>query len=96
LGVDNDLHDVLENEPGNHFVRMLLQDKISKMKWHLAMVYGPAQNDEKENFLIEFAQLYEKCEGPTVIGGDFNIIRKTCEKNKPCILPRWIHILIPL
>jgi hypothetical protein len=81
LGVDNDLHDVLENESGNHFVRMLLQDRISKMKWHLAVVYGPAQNDEKDSFLVEFAQLCEKCGGSTIIGGDFNIIRKTSKKN---------------
>jgi hypothetical protein len=27
-----------------------------------------------------------------LLGGDFNIIRKTNEKNKPCVLPRWSHI----
>jgi hypothetical protein len=39
---------------------MLLLDKMSKLKWHLAVVYGPAQNDEKENLLVEFAQVFDK------------------------------------
>jgi mannosylglycoprotein endo-beta-mannosidase len=48
--------------------------------------------EDKEEFLAEFAQLCTKCTGAAVIGGDFNIIRKTTEKNKPCVLPRWSHI----
>jgi hypothetical protein len=92
LGVDSDLHEVLETECGTHLVRMLFKDKISRIEWHLAVVYGPAQIEGKDEFLAEFAQLYDKCKGQAVIGGDFNIIRKTSEKNKPCVLPRWSHI----
>jgi mannosylglycoprotein endo-beta-mannosidase len=92
LGVDTNYQKVLETETGKHFIRMQLSDKLSRLCWHLIVVYGPAQVDDKENFLAEFAQLCIKCKGAAVIGGDFNIIRKTSEKNKPCILPRWSHI----
>ena len=71
---------------------MLLLDKYSKMKWHLIVVYGPTQNESKDHFLAVLADICHRCKGAVVIGGDFNIIRKTEEKNKPCVLPRWSHI----
>jgi mannosylglycoprotein endo-beta-mannosidase len=92
LGVDTDYHEILETETGEHFIRMKLSDRMSRLGWNLIVVYGPAQLEDKESFLEEFAQLCNRCKGAAVIGGDFNIIRKTSEKNKPCILPRWSHI----
>jgi hypothetical protein len=71
----------------NNHIRMHLLDKHFKMKWHLVVVYGPAQSEEKEEFLTEFAQVCNKCKGATVIGCDFNITR-SMEKNKLCILSR--------
>jgi hypothetical protein len=88
LGVNVYLHDVLESESGECFFKMLLLDKRSKMRWHLVVLYGPAHIEDKDNFLTEFTQLCNKRKGAVVIGGDFNIIRKTNEKNKPCIFPR--------
>jgi hypothetical protein len=34
LGVDSDLHEVLETETGKHFIRMQLSDKVSRLCWH--------------------------------------------------------------
>jgi hypothetical protein len=53
LGVDSDLHDILEEECGKYHIRMHLLDKYSKMKWHLIVVYGPAQSEGKEGFLTQ-------------------------------------------
>jgi hypothetical protein len=83
LGIDIDLHKVLDVELEKHFVRMFLLDKNSKIKWHLIYVYGVAQHEEKDHFLVKFAQVYNKCKGGVPTGG------KSSEKNKPCILPRW-------
>jgi hypothetical protein len=52
LGVDSDLHDVLENECCSYHIRMLLLDKYSKMRWHLVVVYDPAQPERMEDFHI--------------------------------------------
>jgi hypothetical protein len=76
-----------ETSVENNHIRMHLLDKHFKMKWHLVVVYGPAQSEGKEEFLTEFAQVCNICKGAAVIGGDFNIIRSV-EKNKPCILSR--------
>jgi hypothetical protein len=96
LGVDSDLHEVLETECGTHFVRMLLKDKISRIEWHLVVVYGPAQIEGKDEFPAEFAQPCDKCKGQSVIGGDFNIIRKTSEKTNPVFYQDGVIFSIPL
>jgi hypothetical protein len=50
----------VETEIGKHFIRMQLSNKISKLCWHLVVVYGPAQVEDKEEFLAKFAQLCNK------------------------------------
>lgn len=60
-------------------------------EWPLVVCYGPAQHDGKDHFLVEFATLCSKVKGAVIIGGDFNIIRKTSEKKNPCVLPKWSH-----
>jgi hypothetical protein len=67
LGIDSDLHEVLEYECGKYHIRMHLLDKHSKMKWHLVVVYCPAQPEGKEEFITEFAQVCNKCKEPAVI-----------------------------
>ena len=62
------------------------------MKWHLVTVYGPAQNEHKDHFLAELGNLFNRCYGKWVIRGDFNIIRKTTEKNNINILSKWSHL----
>ena len=61
LGADLDLFDLIEYELGKFFIRMLLVDKHSKLKWHLVSVYGPAQQDKKNDFLTELAGLCGRC-----------------------------------
>lgn len=65
---------------------------LLEKKWDLAVVYGPAQVENKEGFLAEFAQLCNKCKEPMILGGDFNIIRKISVKNKPFTLNKWSHL----
>jgi hypothetical protein len=52
------------------------------MKWNFINVYGAAQEEDKDNFLIELAEFISKSKEPLVLGGDFNIIRYSSEKNK--------------
>lgn len=76
LWVDADKMEVLSTELGNHFISFEIRDRISLFVWHLTVVYGPAQREDKDDFLLEFAAVSSKIDGPVVMGGDFNIIRK--------------------
>lgn len=59
------------------------------MKWNLVSVYGAAQPEFKDVFLIELIQLCSKETLPIMIGGDFNIIRGPQEKNNDNYNERW-------
>jgi endonuclease/exonuclease/phosphatase family metal-dependent hydrolase len=71
------------------FVKFRVRDRKSDFKWVLVAVYGAAQPEFKESFLTE---LVEACKGgnlPLCIGGDFNIIRNSSEKNNERFDERW-------
>jgi exonuclease III len=46
-------------------------------------VYGASHDEGKEAFLVELAAMCSKNKDPYVIGGDFNIMRFSSDKNKP-------------
>lgn len=56
--------------------------KNLKKHWSLVNVYGPAQDEFKESFLSELSSFYFKAKHPILMGGDFNILRFSSEKNK--------------
>jgi hypothetical protein len=89
LGVNIDLLDVGTVEDGDFFVKFRVRDKKDDFKWVLLAVYGAAQPEFKESFLTELVQA---CRGeclPLCIGGDFNIIRSSSEKNNDRFDERW-------
>lgn len=57
-------------------------DKKLRKKLSLANVYGPAHEEEKMTFLTELAAMVSKVKYPLCVGGDFNIMRYSDEKNK--------------
>jgi hypothetical protein len=70
-------------------VKFRVRDRKSDFKWVLVAVYGAAQPEFKESFLTELVQA---CKGeclPLCIGGDFNIIRNSSEKNNDRFDERW-------
>ena len=52
-------------------------------------VYDLAQDDFKPAFLAELVRTCQQNPLPTLIGGDFNIMRHSKEKNKTNFNPRW-------
>ena len=52
-------------------------------------VYGPAQDDFKSSFLAELVRACQQNQLPTLVGGDFNILRHSGEKNNTRFNDRW-------
>jgi hypothetical protein len=59
-----------------------VQDKSPKKNLKLVMVYGPAHEDRRELFLTKLVEICSTIKIPTLIGGDFNILRFSNEKTK--------------
>jgi hypothetical protein len=89
LGVYLDLLDVGGIEEGDFFVKFRVRDKKSDFKWVLVAVYGAAQPEFKESLLTELVQSCSNENLPLCIGGDFNIIRNSGEKNNDKFEERW-------
>jgi exonuclease III len=64
-------------------IKVLLVHKDNGFIWNFINVFGAAQNDHKQKFLAELSSFCSKCKYPMLVGGDFNILRKESDKNKP-------------
>jgi hypothetical protein len=52
-------------------------------------VYGPSQDDKEKKFLAEMVNMCSHENLPILIGGDFNIMRNSGEKNNERFNDRW-------
>jgi exonuclease III len=81
-GINLDFLDVGAFEDGKYSLQLNLWDKQQKVKWNFVNIYGAAQEESKDEFLTELADLLNKNKDSILIGGDLNIIRFSTEKNK--------------
>jgi endonuclease/exonuclease/phosphatase family metal-dependent hydrolase len=89
VGFDADVFDVREKEMGEFMIKILVVHKANGFIWNFINVYGAAQNDQKQKFLSELSSFCSKCNHPMLVGGDFNILRKETDKNKPGGTNKW-------
>lgn len=81
-GVKNSKFDIVDTEMGTFYIKMTVMDKKIQTHYCLIFVYGAAQEEHKEDFLQEFAAVCDDQDLPLLIGGDFNILRFSRDKNK--------------
>lgn len=84
--------DVVQVEIRVYFVRILVFDKVAKCHWNLITIYGDAQINGKAAFLAELSKVYHDNPQPCLVGGDFNLIRNSSEKNKPNETDHWSFV----
>jgi hypothetical protein len=84
-----DSMDIGSIDDGDFFVKFRLRDRKSDFKWVLVAVYGAAQPEFKESFLAELVRSCRSEKLPLCIGGDFNIMRSSREKNNDNFDERW-------
>jgi hypothetical protein len=71
----------------NNFVRhtfsvsSVIHEKIQNFSWKLIVVYGPAYDDKKVEFIDELYSILTGWQGPVMIGGDFNLCRQASDKS---------------
>jgi len=75
LGVNSLILDLSLIVEGEFFIKFHLRNRQDDFKWILMAVYGPAQEDFKSAYLSELVRTCQKNTLPTLIKGDFNIMR---------------------
>jgi hypothetical protein len=53
----------------------MIKNKIDNFCWRLIVVYGSRYEETKLEFIEEMDQVMAKWEGPTLLGGDFNLVK---------------------
>lgn len=81
-GINSENFDIISVNIGTFAVKAIVLDKKLNKKVCWVTVYGPPHDDKKEEFLTEMASLCSDQSLPLLIGGDFNILRFSSEKNK--------------
>jgi hypothetical protein len=66
--------------------------------WRLVVVYGSSYEEHKLEFLTELELVMNTWQGPTLLGGDFNLVRNQKEKSnkivnftQTMVFNEWIH-----
>jgi hypothetical protein len=67
--------DVCDSVMNRFFIKGYLDGFENSKKWCLIIVYGDAQEEDKEDFLIELGDICKDQSLPLLIGGDFNLLR---------------------
>jgi exonuclease III len=89
LGIHLLTFDIGEIEEGDLYIRFKVRHKEDDFRFNLIIVYGPVQVEHKSHFLPEMVRVCSKDALPIIIGGDFNIIRSSDEKNNANYNDRW-------
>jgi endonuclease/exonuclease/phosphatase (EEP) superfamily protein YafD len=76
MGIDEDFAEVSNVESTNHFQAMTVTQKEDNFVWRLIHVYGPVQSNQKQSFLDNLENLIRGADIPTLVGGDFNLVRR--------------------
>jgi hypothetical protein len=88
-GFRNSRIDILDTVMGRFYISVTLQDLKIQKKWKLVLVYGVAQDADKEEFLVELGDICCNQNLPMLIGGDFNILRFSSDNNKVMRRNKW-------
>ena len=62
------------------------------MVWRFISVYGSSYEEGKLDFIQELNSLLENWDGPTLIGGDFNLVADKNEKNNGLVNQKWVYL----
>jgi hypothetical protein len=65
----------------NFSISCMLLDKKTTMSWRLVIVYGSPYDEGKPEFIDELHLVLSKWQGPTIMGGDFNLCRFASDKS---------------
>lgn len=89
MGVDADIFDIISWDVRDFSVSCIVSIKSSGTQARFITVYGSPYEEGKEDFLSELHGLFIDNPIPTLIGGDFNLVRSCKDKNNGNVNQKW-------
>jgi hypothetical protein len=75
-------------------VSVMIKNCDDKFVWTFLSFYGSPYEDGKQEFINELHSLLDNWDGPTLIGGDFNLVANIKEKSNGVVNHKWVHLSI--
>jgi hypothetical protein len=94
VGVKEDSFEVISWELFKYCVSVIIRDRRNGTVWRFVSVYGSSYDEFKLEFINELHNVMACWDGPTLIGGDFNLIRDSSEKNSGNINQHWANLFV--
>jgi hypothetical protein len=63
----------------------VVKNSLDKWVWRLVTIYGSPYEESNLDFLAELDGALANWQGPTLVGGDFNLVRNQQEKSNRVI-----------
>jgi mannosylglycoprotein endo-beta-mannosidase len=89
VGANADMFNMVVGDILDFTVSVMFTCKTSGFVWKFIAVYGPAYEDLKQSFLDELDFVMTSWQGPTLLGGDFNLVRFVSDKSNGIIHHKW-------
>ena len=89
VGFNSDLFNVVMQGSFKFLLNCLVTDKKSNFTWRCIVVYGSPYEEGKQEFLDELDKVLMGWHGPTLVGGDFNLVRVASDKSNGVINSKW-------
>jgi hypothetical protein len=80
LGVRSSVFEVIKWQYLKYSASAVLKNHRDNFVWRLIVVYGSHYDNSKLGFISELDTSMGDWQGPTLIGGDFNLVRSQKEK----------------
>lgn len=92
IGANDDIFTMTLGELLEFTVSVMLTNKVSGFTFKLVVVYGSPYEEAKQSFLDELHKVMGAWKGPTMLGGDFNLIRSVLDKNNGNVNFKWVDL----
>jgi hypothetical protein len=81
MGVKMDRLEMEAWETSSYFMGATIRDRVSNFRWEAPTVYGPADHEWSLAFLVELDKKCAVTVLPSIVGGDYNLIRAAMDKS---------------
>jgi len=92
VGLNGRKFEMLACMNGEFCSSVMIKSCYDKFVWRLVVVYGSAYEEGKLEFINELYTLCGNWDGPTVFGGDFNLVSCCKEKNNGRVNVKWVDL----
>lgn len=92
VGFREDKFDIISCTCFRYCVAVVMSSKEDGFTWQLVVVYGTPYFDFKMEFIAELHEVMENSSVPTLLGGDFNLVRSSGDKSDGIINANWSHL----